>query len=202
VVAVHAPPGGPDLRSRVRDHYGALTPLTGYESAMGVLRAVTEGAATIGVLPLPEGDDEDPWWPSLASDSQSTPRIVARLPFALMEPSPGEGIEGLAVAMALHEESGLDHSYVVVETAEQLSRGALTGLLAAAGIEVLDIRHWDEQSAQRLHLAEVEGYLAAGDRRLAELGRDGEALKSWVIGGYAVPLSAAQLAPANDEEDA
>ena len=202
VVAVHAPEGGPDLRTRARDHYGALASLTGYESSLGVLRAVTEGRATIGVLPLPESDDEEPWWPSLASDSGSTPRIVARLPFASMEAPPGEGVDGLAVAMAPQEDSGLDHGYLVVETAEQLSRDALSELLGRAGIRVLDIQRCDEQPDRRLLLIEVEGFLAPGDRRLAELVQDGEALKSWTIGGYAVPLSAQELAPAKDEEDA
>jgi hypothetical protein len=76
----------------------------------------------------------------------------------------------------------------------------LTGLLTVAGIRVLDIQHWDEQPDQRLHLIEIEGFLAPEDRRLAELVEGGEALKSWVIGGYAVPLSAAELAPVKDEE--
>jgi len=202
VVAVHAPEGGPDLRTRARDHYGALASLTGYESEMGVLRAVTEGHATIGVLPLPESDDAEPWWPSLASDSSSTPRIVARLPFASMEPPPGNGVEGLAVAITPQEESGLDHGYLVVETAEQLSRGALTGLLEMAGIRVLDIQRWDAEPDQRLHLIEVEGFLAPEDPRLAELGRGEETLKSWVIGSYAVPLTDQELAPATGGEGA
>ncbi len=202
VVAVHAPEGGPDLRSRARDHYGALASMTGYESEMGVLRAVTEGQATVGVLPLPESDDAEPWWPSLASDSNSTPRIVARLPFASMEAPPGNGAVGLAVAMIPQEESGLDHGYLVVETAEQLSRGALTELLGLAGIQVLDIQRWDAQPDQRLHLVEVEGFLAPDDPRLAELRRSEETLKSWVIGGYAVPLSEQELAPTPVGEDA
>jgi chorismate mutase len=199
-VAVHAPEGGPDLRRRARDHYGTLTPITSYESELGVLRAVTDGRATIGVLPLPQSDDDDPWWRSLASDKRETPRIIARLPFVSMEPSPGDGVEGLAVAMAPHEESGLDRSFLVVETAEQVSRDALTHLLTTAGIRVLDIKHWEDQPEQRLHLIEVEDFLAAGDKRLAELERDGEELKSWVVGGYAVPLSAEELAPSGEQE--
>ncbi len=194
-VAVHAPEGGPDLRTRARDHYGALASLTGYESEMGVLRAVTEGRATIGVLPLPESDDAEPWWPSLASDSSGTPRIVARLPFASMEAPPRNAVDGLAVAITPQEESGLDHGYLVVETAEQLSRGALTELLEMAGIRVLDIQRWDAEPEQRLHLIEVEGFLAPEDPRLAKLKQSEQALKSWVIGGYAVPLTDQELAP-------
>jgi chorismate mutase len=200
-VAVYAPEGGPDLRTRARDHFGSLTPLTSYESEVGVLGAVTEGRATIGVLPLPQSDDDDPWWRSLASDNQETPRIVARLPFVSMEPALRDGVEGLAVAMAPHEESGLDRSFLVVETAEQVSRDALTDLLTTAGIPVLDVKHWEDQPDQRLHLIEVEGFLAADDRRLAGLEQDGGPLKSWVIGAYAVPLSAEELAPSGEQEN-
>jgi chorismate mutase len=199
-VAVYAPEGGPDLRSPARDHFGSLTPLTGYESEMGVLRAVSDGRATIGVLPLPQSDDADPWWRGLASDSVKTPRIVARLPFVAMDPSLGDEVEGLAVAMIPHEPSGLDRSFLVVETAEQLSRSALVDLLATAGMTVRNVKHWEDQPEQRLHLIEVEGFLAADDQRLAGLEQAGQRLKSWVVGAYAVPLTARELAPSGERE--
>jgi chorismate mutase len=199
-VAVYAPEGASGLRSRARDHFGSLTPLTGFESELGVLRAVTEGQATIGVLPLPQSDDDDPWWRGLASDSRTTPRIVARLPFVSMDPSLGDEVEGLAVAMIPHEPSGLDRSFLVVETAEQVSRSALVDLLATADITVRNVKHWDGEPEQRLHLIEVEGFLAADDPRLDGLEGDGVALKCWVVGAYAVPLSAEELAPSRAQE--
>ena len=47
-----------------------------------------------------------------------------------------------------------------------------------------------------LVLVEVEGYLAADDPRLARLLTDQTGLirQTWVIGSYAVPLSAEELA--------
>lgn len=200
-VAVYAENGDGGLRTRARDHYGSLTPFTSYETTLGVVRAVTEGRATLGVLPLPESDDADPWWRTLASDGEGTPRIVGRVPFVSMAPSLGDGVAGLVVALAAPEESGQDRGFVVIETAEQVSRGALTGQLAALGLEVLDVKHWDDMPDQRLHLIEVEGYLAADDPRLAGLRRDDDQrLRFWVIGGYAVPLDAAE--PALEWEEA
>jgi chorismate mutase len=194
-IAVYAPEGGPDLRTRARDHFGSLTPITGHSSAMGVVRAVTENHATLGVLPVPESDDKDPWWRLLASDSEGTPRIIARVPFVSMEPALADGVEGLAIALAPQEDSGGDRSYLVVELPEPLSRDALSDQLTAAGFEVRDIKHWELPSDQPLHLVEIEGFVAQDDGRLATLGETAtNGLKYWAIGGYAVPLTARELA--------
>src|SRR3546814_9539971 len=41
--AAYAPQQRPDLGSLARDHFGSLTPITRFESEMGVLRAVSSG---------------------------------------------------------------------------------------------------------------------------------------------------------------
>lgn len=196
-LAVYAPQGAPGLRTRARDHFGSMTPITGHESALGVVGEVTDGRATLGVLPLPESDDADPWWRFLASNSEGTPRIIARVPFVSMAPALSDGVAGLVIALAPHEESGRDNSYLVIEAAELLSRDGLSERLTAAGFRVLDIKYWEAPPDQRFHLAELEGYLAEGDARLAVL-RDGaiDDVRFWPIGGYAVPLTADELAPA------
>src|SRR5262249_5120954 len=50
-VAVHVPESAPGLWDVARDHYGSLTPMTAFSTASQVLRAVTEGGASVGVLP-------------------------------------------------------------------------------------------------------------------------------------------------------
>src|SRR3546814_3042659 len=80
--AAYAPQQRPDLGSLARDHFGSLTPITRFESEMGVLRAVSSGKCNIGVLPLPEADHGTPWWPRLARSGKATPKVIARLPFA------------------------------------------------------------------------------------------------------------------------
>lgn len=199
-VAVYAAEGAPDLRTRARDHFGSLTPVTEHGSTRSVVRAVSEGSATIGLLPVPEIDDVDPWWRLLANNGKGTPRIIARVPFVSMEPALPNGAEGLAVALVPTEASGADRSYIVIETAEPVSRPSLAEQLARSGLQVHDIQHWDSPE-QRLHLVEIAGYIDDDDPRLGSLGiNGGEELRVWPIGGYAIPLTAEELAYRNGEE--
>ena len=193
-VAASAPEGGPDLAPLARDHFGSESPVRRYGSAAGVLRAVTDGEATVGVLPLPRDDDEDPWWRVLSRDDGARPRIVARLPFAAPA-ARSDHDEALAVALLPHEESGEDRSYLVLEAGEPISRSSLVSRFAEAGLAVVDICLWSDEPVHRLHLVEVEGHLAEDDARLARLAGDGpEAIgQLWVVGGYAVPLGPAAL---------
>lgn len=188
-VAVHAPEGSYDLRLRARDHFGSLTPFTAHESATSVVRAVTEGRATLGVLPLPQSDDAEPWWPLLAGRGGVTPRIVARLPFVSMEPSLRDGVDALAVALAPFEASGEDRSYLILETPDEVSRATLGQTFTGVGIEVLDIINVDWQAPRRLHLIEAEGFVSDGDPRLETLaGLESEGYSCQPVGGYPVPL--------------
>lgn len=200
-VAVYAPEGTFGFRNLARDHYGWRTPITAYRSAAQVLEAVTEGRATVGVLPVPQGDDRDPWWRRLARNGEAVPRIVARLPFAVVEPPRTDGPEALAITLSQAEETGLDRSFLVVESREVISRSHLKGLLDQAGLAAADIQV-AEDSDRWLHLVEVEGFLAAEDARIGRLlGLDeGSLVQGWAIGGYAVPLSLEEMtAPAGTQ---
>lgn len=202
--------GGPELHRLARNHYGLQAPITPHAMPMGVLRAVIEGQATVGILPLPDSDDPEPWWRYLARDG--APRIVARLPFAASET---RETEALAIAHAEAEDSGRDRSYLILETTQELSRATLRDALTRTGLPVIDVQTWTSERSRRLHLIEVDGFVAAGDERLIRLaqggggaggnaggnhGGSGEGGSSeaglgevWHIGGYAVPLSIGEL---------
>lgn len=193
--AAFSPQEGPDLFGLTRDHFGSLTPITRFESEMGVLRAVSGGKANIGVLPLPEADRGTPWWPKLARHGKATPQIIARLPFAPLDGGRGDGSQGVVVSLAEPEESGDDHGYMIVELDEAVSRGALKTLLSEAGFQVCNIQAWVESPDRTLHLVEVEGFLATADPRIEALQQEAEAVKqAWSVGSFAVPLTAADLA--------
>lgn len=195
-VAVYVPSrSGDDLRALARGHYGAERPIQGHETAMGVLRAVSDGKATIGVLPLPQAEEVDPWWRSLTRSGPTVPRIIARLPFAA-NGRRHDGAEALAVALAPWEASGRDRTYLVAENGRQLSRSGLRQALMAVDLEVVDLHHAACEGETPLALIEVEGFLAPDDARLGRLAASGTSPLSqvWVIGGYAVPLSAEELA--------
>jgi chorismate mutase-like protein len=199
--AVYAPEGTFGFRNLARDHYGWRTPITAYRSAAQVLEAVTEGRATVGVLPVPQDDDSDPWWRRLARDGETVPRIVARLPFAGGEPPGTDGPEALAITLSRTEETGLDRSFLVVESREVISRSRLKDLLGQADLTAADIQV-AEEADRWLHLIEVEGFLADDDARIGRLlGLDeGTLVQGWAIGGYAVPLSLEEMtAPAGKQ---
>jgi chorismate mutase-like protein len=201
-VAVYAPEGSFGYRNLARDHFGWRTPITAYRSAAQVLEEVSDGRVTVGVLPVPVADDANPWWRSLARDGTATPRVVARLPFAHVEASGAAVPAALAISLAEPEETGDDRAYLVVETGRLVSRGNFKQLLANAGFEARDIQSWEEGGDRSLNLVEVEGFLSSDDARLARLmePEDGTISHVWAVGGFAVPLSAEEMARSGDGE--
>ena len=190
-VAVYAPEGTFGYRNLARDHYGWRTPITAYRSAAQVLEAVAQSRATVGVLPIPRGDETDPWWRSLARSGETVPRIITRLPFAVVEPPRADSPEALAVSLDPAEPTGEDRAFLLIETGGVVSRSHLREILAAASFEVLDIQVSEENGEHYLQLVEVAGFVTAGDERLEALLAMGEGtiMQVWAAGGYAVPLS-------------
>ena len=178
------------LVQAARAHYGQLTPILPFETASSVLRAVSDGSATLGVLPLPDDAAKEPWWRLIARPGEQVPRVIARVPFAPAEPP---AVEGLAVSLARNEATGRDRSLLVVETAKERSRSMLRKLLADAGLTVLEMQAW-EGPGQHLTLAEVEGFVPADSPQLADLAANQAIAQAVVIGAYAVPLTPAELA--------
>jgi chorismate mutase-like protein len=195
-VAVFAPEGSFGYRNLARDHYGWRTPITAYRSAAQVLEAVSDGRATVGVLPVPVEDGADPWWRNLAGDGEAVPRVVARLPFAVIAPSGTDSVEALAISHAVTEVTGEDRAFLVVETGELVSRSHLQRLLAGAGFETLDIQGAEEADGRSLNLVEVEGFVRDDDPRLARLVELSEGTFShvWTVGGFAVPMTLEETA--------
>lgn len=193
-VAAYMPARGAGFLEIARDQYGAYTPMTASQTTPPVVRAVAEGDATIGILPLPQHDDPQPWWPSLVSDSAMTPRIVAKLPTAGPGPGRGDGAQALAIARLFPEPTGADYSFVVVETPSSLSRAGLRSILEAADLVVIDITDgYDVGGEARLHLIEVEGYLLSADPRLKQLAEASHVSHTTVIGAYAKPFDSDEL---------
>jgi chorismate mutase / prephenate dehydratase len=195
-VAAYAPDDRPGYADLARDHYGALTPVVGHASTGQVVSAVTEGSATVGVLPMPEQDDPDPWWRALVGNDPKLPRVIARLPFGAGNQR-GLPCEALVIALLAPESTGHDRSLVVAEAVHEISRSALKKTLAGLGFEPVLLQTWREPSGsdRRLYLIEVAGFSLPDDPRLSRLTEEhGEDLAQvWSIGGYAVPLTAEEL---------
>jgi chorismate mutase len=195
-VAVHAAGRSTAAIELARNHFGVVAPLRAFRSPGQVVRAVAEGQAAVGVIPLIPGteaaDDAEPWWINLMLESGDAPRVVARLPFAPTAPVKGvaEPIQALAIACRDHDCSGDDRSLAVLETGPDLSRDRLRAVLAAGGLEPADLLAIHRHGGQWLHLVEIQGHVTAADPRLAALVAPKDPVaRIAVIGGYAAPFA-------------
>ncbi|MGH6932507.1 MAG: chorismate mutase [Dongiaceae bacterium] len=196
-VAVYATDERSGFWDLSRDHFGSQTPATAFDRVGQVLRAVTDGQATVGVLPLPQQDDSEAWWPLLLSKEANQPRVIARLPFGGAGNARGPVVEALVVGRLAQEETGKDRGLFAVESAGEISRSGLRAALEAVDLPPVFIHPWRDpnDAATWHHLVEVDGCVWAEDGRLRRLAETGpaEIRQIWPLGGYAVPLSAAEL---------
>lgn len=197
-VAVLASDRQVGLRDLARDHFGSLTPVTSYDNAGRILRAILEGHATVGVLPVPQQDEEDPWWRHLLGGERA-PLVFGRLPFAPGGSASGAPVEALAVGLVPRDQTGHDRSLFAIEISAEIGRGSLGAVVEAASLDVADLYVWRNRAApdRSLALLEIDGFVRPGDARLTRLQRRRAAdLRGiWALGGYAVPLAARDLAP-------
>lgn len=194
-VAVYMPVRGAGYLEIARDQYGAYTRMDPMQTPGAVVRAVAEGQATIGVLPLPMLEEGQKWWSMLVSDVPGTPRVISRLPICGPGAGRGDGAEALSIGRMAQEPTGDDRTLLVVETRPELSRAGLKALVEQAGLPVQELVDTDEPHAgDRHHLLELNAYVAPDDPRVATLGLDAQVARAMIVGGYAVPLSADDLA--------
>jgi chorismate mutase-like protein len=200
--AVYAPEESSGYWDLARDHFGSLTPATAYEKAGQVLRAVIDGLSTVGILPVPQEGDREPWWPFLVSRDDSQPRVIARLPFGAPGNVRGDNVGALVIGRVTQEETGRDCSLFAIETAGEVSRSGMRDALAAASLPPLSVQAWRDPNdpLMRLHLIELDGFVLSDDPRFLKLARRrGEISHVWPLGGYAVPFTAAELDPRSND---
>ena len=189
-VAVFAPPEAPGYWDLARDHYGSNTPMSAYGSIGQVIRAVTDGQASVGVLPMPHEGDPDPWWRHLLSQDEEAPRVMARLPFGARGNARSGGADALAIGRGAQQETGADRSFLATETAADISRARIFAILSGIGLSCTFFASC-EQAGGAVNLIELEGFVPPSDPRLNGLrSRLGPALHRLLpFGGYALPLA-------------
>jgi chorismate mutase len=198
-VAVFAPAEWPGFWDLARDHYGSHTPMSAYGTTGQVIRAVSEGRAAVGVLPMPQEGDPDPWWRHLFSNDENAPRVIARLPFGARGNARDGTVDALAIGRFAEQPTGADRTLFATETAADLSRARVFAILASVGLPCTFFASF-EHSKGAVNLVEVEGFVPPSDPRLKRLRAElGGALNRLLpFGGYAVPLSPSLLSPAKE----
>ena len=156
---------------------------------------MVRGEATVGVLPVPESDDVDPWWPFLAVETENKLKIISRLPFVEDENSRFEDLSALVISKMPQDNTDDDSSLIVVAANVRMSRASINELLQSVALTGRSVTALDrrEDRPEWLHLVEVEGYLADNDPKINSLikGGQGRILRIVPIGGFANPIRTA-----------
>ncbi len=194
-VAVCVPPESAGYWDLARDHYGTNTPMAAYGSTGEVLRAVAEGRASIGVLPMPIEGESEPWWPQLAFASVEAPHIIARLPFIGRGNVRGDGGDALVVGHGDPEQTGADRSLVMMEIGVEVSRARIISALGSAGLVVTLFEVHKPSAGIAWCLIELDDLVSAEDPRLirAATSLGDIVLRMAWLGAYAQPLAPALL---------
>ena len=189
VLAVCAPDQASGYISAAREHFGAQTPLRVHRTPAQAIGAVSSGAASAAVLPLPA--EEEPasaaWWTALLHRDDPRIYIVARLPFWTPRPEGTRELPALVVSVAAPDPSGADRSFLGLETGMEQSRARLAAVLADAGFEAgATVLRRDPGAGAARVLVDVAGFVAEDDPRLAALAALSR--PPVVLGAYAVPV--------------
>ena len=197
--------GGDDpfhLWDLARRQYGSNTEIIRCETATDVIVRADSGAlGTIGVLPMPYGEQEEkPWWPHLLSSWDKGLRVIGKLPFwrATWEDKNHAPVQALMVTRHNNQPTGFDESMMVIRTEGVISRSGLVDRLARKGMSArwLDSR---EVGRDYDHLIIVDGFIPLDDPKLYELveedGLSAPFVSIHVLGSYAKPLYEASVHP-------
>lgn len=195
-VAVYVPEKGPDLWDLSRDYYGSFTPLMETPSAVAAIKAVQANKATIAVVPPPQANDKDAWWPLLAADKKNVLTVFATLPFEVVKVGRSNARNslpaGVVIGRLYPELTGDDHSYLTMQCVH-VPEAEMRRLLGKAGYKVRQLLAQSlgrGGSAPTAYLVETEGYVGRSDTRLSRLrAMLGSRLQHLApLGGYAAPL--------------
>jgi chorismate mutase-like protein len=192
VVAVQAPKGDTALWDLARDHYGSRVWITPLPGNADVLKAVARGKATVGILPMPRTGERNPWWPQLLARDGGAAHVMGRLPFGDIGNVRDPKAEAMVIGRAPNEPTGDDRSWIALSLKAPRSRRAV---LAAAKTLQPDARLClDRTGKGRDWLLDVAGFASEIDLApiAAALGAEAR-----LLGSYATPLAAADLAPRN-----
>jgi chorismate mutase-like protein len=182
--------GQPGLWDLARDHFGGVVAMMILPTSADVLKAIEDGRASVGVLPVPT-QGHDGWWIGMAkAQGKSGLRVVARLPFAGAGNGRAGDREAFVVAAGEADTSGDDRTLLAIQTAKKVSPARLVASLDGIRSPVTHVAAQEHSAAETWHLVELDGTIAADDPRLvAALRSVGEpAPAASPLGGYARQL--------------
>jgi len=167
-----------------RNRFGSQTPLTAHKNPREALSLLFDRKAGMAVLPVPQDDDDAPWWPML--DAADPPKIVMRLPYGGVAVPAGQPDKAAFVVarMAPEKWTSADDmvSLLMLATTDALSRDGMRQACQKAGLPAEKITV--DKNAQWAYLVEVGGLVDETDARLTRLGENLPLQRMRLIGQY------------------
>jgi chorismate mutase len=180
-----------------RDQFGSFSPMLPFPSTRRIIEVVQKQEVTVGILPLPERNKDKPWWRRLVFEDDSTPRIIARLPFVPGCNARASGREALVICPVPQEPTGRDRTYLALESDQQLAPAKLTSALSDVGLPVVFTTDCLDPSRPQIWqtLVEVDGFATAEDPRVKAVEDVFENTIKRVVslGGYATQIDESEL---------
>ncbi|HEY8189809.1 MAG TPA: chorismate mutase [Micavibrio sp.] len=186
-------PHAQEYADMARDYFGSVIPMHHVANPMMAISMVRDGEANFAVVPWPEDEAENPWWSYLVGNDAGTEaiRIMGRLPYGGWGKGRGNPeFRALVIARLAFNDSGKDHSFLLLDLDQMVSRARVVDKMKALGITALSInsRRVRGLIERSLHLFEVDSYISPDDPRLQQLlekleNPEGRCI---VVGGYPV----------------
>ena len=195
-VGVYVPAKGEGLWDLARDHYGSFTPLVEFPKVKALLKALQEDKIDIALVPVPDHDEGDAWWPLLADPKSKGLTVFQSLPFEKLKAGRSNArnvlADGFMIGKLYPELTGDDRSFLALECTH-VPEAEMKRLLSKAGYKVRQMLFTQKgaaESSSMLYFTEVDGFVGRADTRLGRIkAMMGSRLKKLtLLGGYPVPL--------------
>ncbi len=175
-----------------RDYFGSILPSQKTSSPFGALGAVRDDSVTFAVLPFPQVDEKEPWWPALMDEGNASIRLIQCLPCGQKGRCSYGHYKSLVAAKVGFNPSDDDHSFIGLSVNSGISRAKIAEVTKTMGLEPLSLytNVSTIPDAQTQHLLEVNDYFTQHDERLAAFLQKLEDPngKAVCLGGYPAPL--------------
>ncbi len=202
-VAVNDIDNEPGYWDMARDHFGTFTKMVRHSSGRAVVEAVRSQESSVGILPWPTRDDPDPWWRYMVSNSEDTPKVIARLPFIPGSNARGIGLEAAVICPIEQEPTGRDRSLLAVESDTEIGARRIEDALNSVGVSSAYIQNWHDPNRPPgwIYLIEAFGFIDPAGKQfprfIDSIGKSAQRILH--LGGYGTPLGERDFAAESDK---
>ena len=199
-ISIYAPDRENDLIWMAKEYFGPSIQIVRQPHIKRVIGDVMDGKAAVGIVPMLRSSDTTYWWTNLTQQSNDMPKVFARVPFVYHGTPGRDAPSALAIARLAPENSGDDHTLLVLEADHNVSQSKLQNSLANAKLEASWINIATLVPGARHHLIEIKGFHTIESEQvqglLSALGAS--IFNVSFLGSYAVPIIIDNAKPAQD----